>query len=350
MRIGWNGMFDRIVNRYNLYERNLYKCFQKDANMVITGTLLPAVRTKMNKAFFHKVYLNYIEVPITTKCSLRCKECSNLIQYYRHGSFFDDKEIVNDIYRLCQAAEKVEMLRILGGEPLLHPHLKDIIEGLLKIKKVNNIQIVTNGTMLFKESMIPVLRNRRISVDISNYGNVSRNYKELIRQLKRNGIQFHTHKELVWTEQGDFAYRNRTQVELEHILKTCKMDCVSILDGNLHLCPRSSNGHDLKIFNADMHDFVDLRTCVTKRELREKLFYLLNRKSIIACNYCDVYKADKLKRCIAGEQIGSRQALDRYDEMNLKNKEKTHEASRMGDGKGLSQKQAPDGRHELPAG
>lgn len=326
-------MFDRIVNRYNLYERNLYKYFRKNLVGGTPGKWMAVFLTALNRNFIHKLYFNYLEVPITTKCSLRCKECSNLIQYYQKGKCFDYKKIISDVSRLSQVTEKIEMLRILGGEPLIHPFLKEIIEGLLRNKNIKNIQIVTNGTILFRENVIPILRNDRVSVDISNYGSVSRNYGGLIKQLKSNEIKFYTSKALYWTEQGSFRYENRSTKELKCVLKQCKLDCISVFDGNIHLCPRSSNGWDLNIFKADEQDFVNIRKCITKTELRKKIYRLLNCKSIVACNYCNVFRSDELKSCIAGEQISKEQALNRFNKIISENGGKIHEANCMGGGK-----------------
>lgn len=312
-------MSNSILLNYNLYERNLQKYLDKNifANQdkSIIWEYMIALYIKINKLFLHDIFINYIELPITTKCSLRCKECANLIQYYDKGKFLDYKKLINDVYKLCQTVKGIEMLRILGGEPLLHPHLKEIVLGILKNDKVKNVQIVTNGTMLFGEDMLAVLKDRRVSVDISNYGKISRNYDNLIRQLRNNRIRFYSDRNLEWTPQGDFSYRGKSQKELEKILRICKSDCISILDGNIHLCPRSSNGHDLHIFKANKCDYVDLRGCRTKRQLKEELFYLLNRKSIVACNYCDYYMRDELKTCTAGEQISKKEALEKYNTM-----------------------------------
>ena len=309
-------MSNLILNNFNLYERNLYKYLygnfltNHSKSAIYKG--VTALYIKINKLLFHNILIGYIEFPITTKCSLRCKECANLIQYYDQGEFLDYKKLINDIYRLCQIVKGIEMLRILGGEPLLHPYLKEILLGILKNDNVKNIQIVTNGTMLFSEDMLAVLGDERVSVDISYYGENSKNYDNLIEQLRNNGIKFYANKNLEWTPQGDISYRNRSQKELERILKICKSDCISILDGNIHLCPRSSSGHDLKIFKADKHDYVNLREYRTKRQLKKDLFHLLNRKSIVACNYCDYYMRDKFETCIPGEQISKKEALEKY--------------------------------------
>ena len=311
----WKDVVNRILDTFNLYERNVYKCFMKEMNIPIIGWLIAAIWTKINKFILHKVYFNYVEVPITTKCSLRCKECANLIQYYQNGEFFDYKKIINDIHKLSQVSERIEMLRILGGEPLLHPDLKNIIEEILKNKNIRNIQIVTNGTMIFNENIIRVLKNKRVSVDISNYKDISRNYKELIGQLRKHKIRFTTQDTFEWTEQGDFIYQGLSQKNLERALKICNLDCISLLDGSMHLCPRSSHGNDLNIFKSDEQDYVNIRKSRIKKQLKRELFELLNKKSIVACNFCKAYMQDCLKPCVAGEQIGRAESIAHYNEM-----------------------------------
>jgi len=324
----------RILNRFNLYERNIYKFFSKNTPFSLAKSEIrqwvALFITMVNKLFLHKIYLNYVELPITTKCSLRCKNCANLIQYYEYGEFLDGKSLINDVYRLCQITEKIEMFRILGGEPLLHPQLKEILEGIKKNDNIKNIQIVTNGTLLFQNDILEILKDKRVSVDISNYGKVSRNYEKLIRQLRHNRIKYTTNKNLVWTKQADFLFQDKSQKDLELILKNCKLDCISMLDGEVHICPRSSNGSDLKIFQADKKDYINLRLHKTKKEMRKSFFALLNRRSIVACNYCKSYMWDKLEQCMPGEQVSRDWALKKYHKTMRLNRRGNNEFGSMG--------------------
>lgn len=132
-----------------------------------------------------------------------------MIQYYENGKNYNYKEIINDVYHLSQVTKGIEILRILGGEPLLHPYLKEILKGILKNRNIHQIQIVTNGTLLFKDDIIPILKNKRISVDISNYGDISKNFDALVKQLRKNRIKFFTNKDLRWTRQSDFTFQKK---------------------------------------------------------------------------------------------------------------------------------------------
>lgn len=296
---------------YNLYERNLLTYFKNRGN----GYILRKIRLGICKNWTHDVYIKYIEVPITTKCSLNCKECSNLIQYYQSPYQIDANEIMNDINKLTKCVKGIWILRILGGEPLLHSDLAIILKNVCENKKIKNVQIVTNGTKTFSDEVLKVLQeNKKVTVDISNYEEKSVKKDILIEQLKKNNIVFHTQSERIqWTKQGDVSFRGRSREQLELVYSQCTMDCISLLSGKLHLCPRSSHGMDLGIVEDCKKDYVNVREKIDK----EDLFRLLNTKSINACNYCDVYRWESLPQTIAAEQISKSEAkeiLEKYCE------------------------------------
>ncbi len=269
---------------------------------------------------FHKVCIKYVEVPITTNCTLNCKECCNLIQYYQKPYMIDADKIVKDVDRLSRATQGIRMLRLLGGEPLLHKDLEKILKGIAKNRKIKNIQIVTNGTLLFRDDVIRFMReNKRISVDISNYEEKSVKKEELICQLKENGIEYNTQEDRIfWTASSDFSVRKRTKAELEQCFSKCSMDCINMLNGKLHLCPRSAHGMDLKIISDHPDDYVDLRGTDSIGEIRKKLYVLLNTRYITACDYCDIFRWKELPAVKAAEQITKKEAGEVFRTMVTK--------------------------------
>ncbi|MBD5448774.1 MAG: radical SAM protein [Lachnospiraceae bacterium] len=294
------------MKKKNLYERNLITYIQADSHG--QNKLRVWLRYYANRFFMHNIYLKYIEIPITTKCTLNCKECCNLIQYYQAPYHISANDIIRDVRNLSSVAKGILQLRLLGGEPFLHPNLARIVRRILKFDNIKSIQIATNGTLLLDENMLKLLRgNKRVSIDISNYEEMSVNRVKLIEQLETNHINYFTQKERrFWTAQADFSYRNRTEGQLKTVLSRCSMDCISMLNGKIHLCPRSSHGMDLGIIPDQFTDYCDLRKNKTIKECRKKLYELLNATSISACNYCDVFQWQKLPEVIAAEQISKK--------------------------------------------
>ena len=74
----------------------------------------------------------------------------------------------------------------MGGELFLHPQIKEILEFVLQIKNFGFIQIYTNGNFIPSnmEDLLPLLKDKRISLNISDYG------ENINKKLYENTIKF----------------------------------------------------------------------------------------------------------------------------------------------------------------
>lgn len=317
-----NQQIGRIYGKLNVYERNVFGCFfdiHKNYRKQIFGTLKEYflgirayVFCKWQRYFGKDIYFKYLEVPITTRCSLNCKECNNLIQYYQKPQNYEADQIINDIKRICSVSKRIKKLRILGGEPLVYPDLHIIVEELKKIDKIKHIEIVTNGTLLFDNKCIKSLKYSKFSVDISNYGEYSRKYDELIKQLNKRGVRYHTQeKQKPWKTLSSCRCRGRSQEEIKKAFSMCLEDCHSLLNGELHICARSAHGTDLGFIEKCSTDYVCVRKIRGRKELKEQIYNLMNCRWIMACNYCDMFQIDKMETISSAEQISKEAANDR---------------------------------------
>lgn len=103
-----------------------------------------------------------VELEITRQCNLRCKHC-----YSNSGIKRDDELTSEEIKKLIDELAHIGVLNIVltGGEPLLHPHLFDIIE-YIRSKPMSCI-VFTNGTLVTKEIVHKFKELGIISVAIS---------------------------------------------------------------------------------------------------------------------------------------------------------------------------------------
>lgn len=240
-----------------------------------------------------EINIGYADVVLTTKCTLKCKGCGALMEYYEKPDHLDIDRVLQSLRVLLGACDHIKRIHLLGGEPLCYPRLFDVLEFLLDQNSVYQVGITTNGTMLLRdERVIAILRNPKFAVDISFYGGaVSFRTSELIQQCKENGIKYTlNNKGRSWVDFGDFEKRNRPRAELKDLFSSCPFKwCRVVLDGKLYRCSRSAHGTNLGLIPVSKNDYLELLPPSTGL-LRKRLWrYLYGRIPYIeGCDYCDV--------------------------------------------------------------
>jgi hypothetical protein len=86
------------------------------------------------------------EINIVDHCNLGCTDCDHAAPAM--APKFADPDIVFRDLSLLSQSYKAGALKIIGGEPLLHPELLSLIRTVRKSGICNNIVLVTNGTLL----------------------------------------------------------------------------------------------------------------------------------------------------------------------------------------------------------
>ncbi|MGH9347041.1 MAG: radical SAM protein [Vicinamibacterales bacterium] len=88
------------------------------------------------------------ELNISHQCNLSCRSCGHLAPVAsRHHSRPED---LYDVLRVLGRHYRAEHVRLLGGEPLLHPALLDVIDAVLRSGVTARIRVVTNGVLLHR--------------------------------------------------------------------------------------------------------------------------------------------------------------------------------------------------------
>ena len=97
-----------------------------------------------------KLNLKTIDIQITEKCSLKCKDCSNLMQYYAKPVDEDFEILTSALDKLMNSVDYIYEIRIIGGEPLMYKNISSVMEKLISYQQCENIVIYTNGTIVPK--------------------------------------------------------------------------------------------------------------------------------------------------------------------------------------------------------
>lgn len=234
------------------------------------------------------LYLYHVELPVTQKCSLKCAKCSFLMPYFKNPIDYKVEDLLGYMDKLFECVDAIQIFRILGGEPFLYKDLEPVINRALACSKVKTVDIVTNGTVLPDEKLLSVMKNPKLTVQISDYGKYSRSKEALKKLCDKVGVKcvVRNAREKVWFDAGGLENRGRDINEIKKQMKQCGNICRSFHNGRLYFCPRASFGTKLGIPDYE-DDFVDFRESCSRIQLREKVHELDQKKYLIACNYCD---------------------------------------------------------------
>ncbi len=232
--------------------------------------------------------VNGVDLVLTEKCSLKCKDCSNLMQFYSKPIDEDFDELIASIDTFLTTVDYVHEIRLIGGEPLMYKKIDLVINHLLTYNNYNRINIYTNGTIVPNEQKLDIFKNAKIFFDISDYGKHSRNLDRLIEQLDKRNISYDSKFVSSWQDCGRIVKTDRTDEENKAVFgNCCENQGLTILHGKLYLCPFSAHATNLKAIPLSPVDIIELNI-QDKIQLKEQIKSLyFDTEFLEACRACN---------------------------------------------------------------
>lgn len=96
-----------------------------------------------------KLNLPFLEVMVLRSCNLSCKGCTTFSDLKHQGDYGQWSQTKEWLEQWNQRLN-IEAIGFMGGEPLIHPNIKDWIVGVREILPTAQIRFVTNGLLLEK--------------------------------------------------------------------------------------------------------------------------------------------------------------------------------------------------------
>jgi hypothetical protein len=256
-----------IERKVALHKRECLKARDKDADVLV---------------------LKYLDVVVTEACSMKCQDCSNLMQYYTKPRNSDLDLLESAVDRIMASIDHIYEFRVLGGEPFVNRHVNRVINKLTGYGEVDKVVIFTNATIVPFGENLTCLQNDKVVVYITNYGEHSKSYDKLLEVLEANGIA-HLTKIPEWTDSGRIKLVERSAEVLDDMFMNCCVnDVLTLLNGHLYRCPFSANGTNLHAIPYNEADVVDLTGDLHGAELRAAIERLYAKKThLTACRYCN---------------------------------------------------------------
>lgn len=238
-------------------------------------------------------HLSYFILNILDHCNLRCKGCDHFAAI-ADKRFVSLEDIKKDVARMSEILNgDVKHIGVMGGEPLLHPQLKEILTYTRFFFPQTFIQLVTNGLLLLKQDdeFWRICRGNNIVIVNTKYP-INLDYKTIKNKAKAHGVIFKHYK---YTGKINKSFHKITldiggsQDPRKSFIKCYHGSKYPLLmEGKLYTCPVAPNvRHFNKKFGTHMEiedkDYLDIYTVNKASDI---LDFLSCPKPF--CRFCDV--------------------------------------------------------------
>ena len=259
----------------------------------------------------HLRILRQVEFHVVNHCNLNCCGCD-------HFSPLADKwyanvnHVTKDFKQLAKIFDFIKRIHILGGEPLLHPDLIDFFKPVRKYFPYSKICLITNGTLLEKQTNEFWEALKRFDITLSmTYYPIKAPYEFYAHKCYDSGIDV----ELFFGRPDEYFFRHRfvmTHLNLnvegksneESAYRKCQLrDCHFLEDGKLYVCPVVSNikflnQHFNLNFKSAKTDYVDIYECTNSVKINKWL-----SSCIPFCRYCSTSDRPLYEFSVSGKQM-----------------------------------------------
>lgn len=254
--------------------------------------------------------LVFLDVVLTECCSLKCRNCSNLMQYYKKPENLDPEEVISSLRRLFRSV-RVSQLKILGGEPFVcQKELIRMLEYLRQeaLDRFDEVEIITNGTIVPSEECIRAMKaTPKLKVLFSNYGELSSRLEEFMGICRKEGIYCDVAETDYWWDFGGVKPRDEKEKKTQHRYDACysRKHCNTLFRGKLYACPRQAHAIRLGLTSEVPGEFVDVLSPENEdpQKLHDSIYSLIDRKErITMCKACGCDSNVKIERAEQAER------------------------------------------------
>lgn len=228
-----------------------------------------------------------LEYHVTDHCNLRCDHCCSYSPILK--KWFADPDVFTADLLAVRRVVRPEFLKIVGGEPLLHPELERLLAVAHELQVGARVQLTTNGLLLRRLSPRSWDSIQMLSVSLYPEPALP---KDLIRYIARQAARRNI--EVSWKTQDKFTCLDReslaTAEETRDIYADCwiRHRCHSIRNGRFYSCTRPQYIQTFAVdgpsFAADGIPVDDPDAAALSRRIRD---LLIRPEPLRSCSICN---------------------------------------------------------------
>ena len=236
-------------------------------------------------------FIEQLAFLLTDKCTLNCKNCDGYIPFHAHPKTDSLDTIKNSYKKIIEVCGHVEIINLLGGEPLLHPDIAQVTRYFANDNRCSHVAIISNGTIVPKPELIDILKSPKCTFRISDYGNLSRHKDEIIALLEKEKIKYEVTNYQYWDRIPTIQQRYETSEQLNAKYAACTANLFYVKHGKLFQCTFVAGLSDLgRSMLPDFEkNYVDLFPQSNKDvtlQVEKFVQQLHLRQHLDACKYC----------------------------------------------------------------
>lgn len=227
----------------------------------------------------------HLELLVADHCNLSCSNCNHASPLM--PDWFADPDTVYRDFSILAKYYRPKFIKILGGEPLLHKQLTEVIHAVRATGISDHFTLVTNGVLLHQAS--DAILEAIDEIEISLYQGVKQTHRNIPLAWKR--AEALGKKMTVYHYEqfrSTFSTRGSSDKALiNDIFAACKIahvwGCHAVRDGYFHKCPQSIYTARLSGATAG-RDGLPIVDCNTFQ--LSLLEYVNSPAPLAACSHC----------------------------------------------------------------
>lgn len=234
------------------------------------------------------VHINSMEIHAVYNCNLSCKDCMHFSPI-EPTHYLSNLELKSDLCKINRIVS-VDVLRLLGGEPLLHPNLGQLAKTAQASQIAKTISISTNGILLSQFADDDDLWSTVSECEVTLYPVTQKLHNSIIQTCceisNKYGTLFSIYFCNSFRKSG--SPQKHDDAITNCIFKTCivsrQWQCFNLFEGKLFMCPQAlSISRNIDLPNTcenyvDLSDEVDLENRIKQ--------YVERPNPLPICYYC----------------------------------------------------------------
>lgn len=226
-----------------------------------------------------------LNILLTNQCNLNCISCDHYCGLHDNKWFISLEDLENNLIQAKKFLHNLHNIILIGGEPFLHPNIKEICILIRKYFPDIECSIGTNGIKLFSTNYADIefiTHQLNIDINISIYPIFLKQYDKLFNDLSQKKIPYsYQCSKVVFTKVTlDPAGKQQQQNSLD-CMKVAHDFIFTLYKNKIYNCCISCCFDAFNFIEIENVDYINLSDIKNEQEL----FFLFNKKQSI-CKYC----------------------------------------------------------------